>query len=234
MFRRISLTIIFLVISLLLNNAATFAEEVTRNYDDKDFHSVSVGWGMKLKITQSDNYSIEIKAEKRDFKYLKVESSGSRLRIYIDKNNYRRDNDIYVTITMPALTGLELSGGTEGIIKTDVSGKNFTAELSGGSELKGNLKCADINLELSGGSELSLNGTGKDLKVEGSGGSELKMKEFAVKDVTADLSGGSEVQIKMDGKINCDLSGGSEVIYWGTAILGNTDFSGGSSISQGD
>jgi len=189
---------------------------------------------MKLKVTQSDKYSIEVKADKQDFEYLKVETSGKKLRVYIDKNNYHKEDDIYVTITMPVLEGVSLSGGSEGIIKFDKTNKDFVTELSGGSELKGNLKCADIYLECSGGSEVSLKGSGKNLKIEGSGGSELKMKDFSVKDVSADLSGGSEVQIKMDGKINCDLSGGSEVIYWGTAILGDTDFSGGSSISQGD
>lgn len=231
--KKISTAISILVFSILFCSI-TFAEEITRNFNEKDFSAVSVGWGMKLKITQSDNYSIEVKADKQDFEYLKVEASGKKLRVYIDKNNYHKEDDIYVTISMPSLSGVSLSGGSEGIIKFDNAGKDFVAELSGGSELKGSLKCADIFLELSGGSEVSLKGTGKDLKVEGSGGSELKLKDFSVKDVSADLSGGSEVQIKMDGKINCDLSGGSEVIYWGTAILGDTDFSGGSSISQGD
>jgi len=232
--RRLSVIVSFMVFSVLFFSINVMAEEVTRNYDEKDFQAVSVGWGMKLKITQSDKYSIEIKADKDDFRYLKVEKSGKKLRVYIDKNNYHKEDDIYVTVTMPSLEGVSLSGGSEGIVKFENPNKDFVSELSGGSELKGNLKCQDIYLELSGGSEVTLKGSGKNMKIEGSGGSEVKMKDFSVKDVNADLSGGSEVQINMDGKINCDLSGGSEIIYWGTAILGDTDFSGGSSISQGD
>jgi hypothetical protein len=232
--KRLTAIVSFLVFSVFLLNNIVKAEEVTRNYDEKDFQAVSVGWGMKLKITQSDKYSIEVKADKDDFRYLKVEKSGKKLRVYIDKNNYHKEGDIYVTVTMPSLEGVSLSGGSEGIIKFENPNKDFVSELSGGSELKGNLKCQEIYLELSGGSEVTLKGSGKNMKIEGSGGSEVKMKDFSVKDVSADLSGGSEVQINMDGKINCDLSGGSEIIYWGTAILGDTDFSGGSSISQGD
>jgi hypothetical protein len=223
----------FIIVIILITYIGTHAEE-TKKYDFKDFTGVSVGWGMNLKINQSDTYSIEVKASESNLKYLKVEKSGTKLRFYIDKHNWHKRGDIDIEINMPELTELDLSGGSDGKIKMNVSGKTFSAELSGGSELHGNLKCANISMDLSGGSEITLNGEGDNLKLEGSGGSEFKMKEFTVKNVDADLSGGSEVAITMHGKLNVDASGGSEVTFYGKAEYGHSSLSGGSEIRQGD
>jgi hypothetical protein len=231
--KEITAIISFIIVTIFITYIGTFAEE-TKKYDFKDFTGVSVGWGMNVKINQSDSYSIEVKTSEENLKYLKVEKSGRKLKFYIDKHNWHKRGDIDITITMPVLTELGLSGGSDGKIKMDVSGKSFSADLSGGSELHGDLKCADINLELSGGSEVSLNGKGDDLKIDGSGGSEFKMKDFSVANVDADLSGGSEVVVKMNGKLNVDASGGSEVTFYGKAEYGHSSLSGGSEIKQGD
>lgn len=231
--KEILTTVSCIILMILINYKGTFAEE-TKKYDFTDFTGVSVGWGMNLKIEQSDTYSIEVKTSSENLKYLKVEKYGRILKFYIDKHSWHKRGNIYVSITMPELTELNLSGGSDGKIKMDVSGKPFSADLSGGSEIHGNLKCADIDLELSGGSEVTLNGKGDDLKMEGSGGSEFKMKDFSVANVDADLSGGSEVAITMHGKLNVDASGGSEVTFYGKAEYGRSSLSGGSEIRQGD
>jgi hypothetical protein len=223
----------FIVITILITYVGIFAEE-TKKFDYKDFSSVSVGWGMNVKIDQSDSYSIEVKASQENLKYLKVEKSGETLRFYFDKHNWHKRGDIYISITMPELTELGLSGGSQGKIKMEIPGKSFESDLSGGSELHGNLKCTNTNLNLSGGSEVQLSGSGKDLKIEGSGGSEFKLKNFSVSDVDAELSGGSEVVVTMNGKLDVEASGGSEITFYGKAEYGHTSLSGGSEVTQGD
>lgn len=118
MFNKIKLT-------LFLITSAAFAGEITKNYDYKDFQKVSVGWGMKVDISQSNSYSIEVKADEKDFEFLKVEKDGDNLKFYIDKRNYRREDEINIKITMPALTALNLSGGSIGNLSMDVSSNNF-------------------------------------------------------------------------------------------------------------
>lgn len=225
---------LFILIGFLVSTVTNYpADRQTKKYNLKDFSKVEAGYGMLVNISQSSSYSIEINAEQQDFEYLKVEKKRETLRIYIDKNNYRKHGDIKVEINMPSLTGLGLSGGAQAKLSMDIK-DNFEGELSGGAGLSGSLSCKDINLEISGGSEIHLTGTGADLRVDASGGSIFHLKEFGVKDVNADLSGGARLEIKMNGTLNVDASGGSRVVYYGSAKLGDTDFSGGSGISQGD
>ena len=189
---------------------------------------------MELKITQSDNYYIEVKADEKDFEYLKVEKHGNSLDFYIDKNSYRKRSDIEITIKMPALTGLDLSGGAEANIDMSMSSKEFKCELSGGAQLKGNLKCGNISLGSSGGGTTKLSGSGDNLNADGSGGSEFKLKDFSVEDVNSELSGGSELTVTMNGNLTASQSGGSKTVYYGKANSVDSHSSGGSSVSKGD
>jgi len=228
-----------LLVFVLMATSAVFAGEKTRTYDFKNFTGVSVGSGMHVIVTQSDNYSISITGDERDFKDLMVEKRNNSLEIYYDRSGWgwfghRRRGDVEIKITMPELTSIDLSGGAEGDIKMDVAGKPFSAETSGGAELRGTLNCGNLNVETSGGSRVELSGKGKNLNADGSGGSKIKLRNFAINNVNADLSGGSTVWVNMNGTLNSEQSGGSRLYYYGNVSLGNTSFSGGSGISRGD
>ncbi|MGA7719572.1 MAG: head GIN domain-containing protein [Ignavibacteriaceae bacterium] len=231
------LNILMITAFILFISISYASDRITKTYNYKDFSAVDVSSGMHLKVTQSDSFSIEVIADQDDFKYLRVEKDGNSLKLYIKRDSFffdwGRHNKIEVNIKMPSLIRLELSGGSIGNINMDVSTTKFSAELSGGSSINGNLKCGKIEMELSGGSVAELYGQGKNLKVDGSGGSIFKLKNFEVNDVDADLSGGSVVEITMNGALNTEQSGGSHLTYFGKASLGNTDFSGGSGISKG-
>ncbi len=228
-----------LLMFVFLSTSNTFAGEKTKTYDIKNFTGVSVGSGMHVIVTQSDNYSISITGDERDFKDLMVEKRHNSLEIYYDRSGWgwfghHRRGDVEIKITMPELTSIDLSGGAEGDISMNVDGKSFSAETSGGADLRGTLTCGNLNVETSGGSRIELSGKGKNLSADGSGGSKIKLKNFAVKNVNADLSGGSTVWVNMDGTLNSDQSGGSRLYYYGNVSLGNTSFSGGAGVSRGD
>ncbi|MGA7836701.1 MAG: head GIN domain-containing protein [Ignavibacteriaceae bacterium] len=219
--------------------SSAYAGEKTKTYSIKDFTGVSVGSGMHVTVTQSNNYSITITGDEKDFEDLMVEKRNGTLDIYYDRSGWgwfghHRRGDVKVKITMPELTAIDLSGGAEGNISMNVDGKSFSAETSGGAELRGTLTCGNLNVETSGGSRIELSGKGKNLSADGSGGSKIKLKNFAVINVNADLSGGSTVWVNMDGTLNSDQSGGSRLYYYGNVSLGNTSFSGGAGVSRGD
>jgi hypothetical protein len=231
--KKILIPVYGLILCILLSGFIYSADRPTKKYDYKDFHKVEVSNGMLLNIIQSSSYSVEVSADESDFEYLQVVKKGNTLKVYIDRNNYRKKGDIQINIKMPVLTGLDLSGGSRGEVSMNIK-DNFNCELSGGAEVSGNLNCKDINIEVSGGSTVNFSGRGNNLTADASGGSIYHLKDFAVKNVDVDLSGGSRLEINMNGTLDVDASGGSRVIYYGSANIGSTDFSGGSGISQGD
>ena len=224
----------FIALLFFVTLSYSFAGDRTQSYDYKNFHKVSVGYGMHVDISQSDNYSIEVNADERDFEYLEVEKDGDKLEFYIDRNNYHKRSDINIKITMPELTGIDLSGGSIGNMSMDISSESFEGDLSGGAILKGSLKCSDIEVDLSGGSQLTLEGNSKNATIDGSGGAIFNLKDFKVNNADISLSGGSIVSINMNGKLTASQSGGSQITYYGNADIVSTSFSGGSGIRKGD
>lgn len=231
------ITIIFLyffVISSSMNNPA-LAQERVRKYNYEDFTRLEVGYGMHLAVKQSGTFGISVKADEDDFKRLRVEKKGTTIKFSMEKSFFHpRTGDIYIIVSMPLLNSLSLSGGSTAELSMNSPSNSFSADLSGGSRLKGNFTCADVSFELSGGSRVILSGKGNNLKADGSGGSLFNLKDFLVKNVNVSLSGGSEATLNMNGKLNTHQSGGSKVTYYGKAVLGNTSFSGGSSIRSGN
>jgi hypothetical protein len=208
----------------------------TRTFPFTDFTEVSVGGGMHLEVTQSPSYSIQVTADSDDMEHLKVDKKGDMLSFSMQRESgwWHHRGRISVSISMPLLSRLELSGGAEGQITMDTSGRSFYADMSGGSSLEGNLKCGDADFGLSGGAEVRVTGTGNNLKLDGSGGSEFHLRDFAVTNVNSDLSGGSEATVNMDGVLRASQSGGSEITYYGKATVEESDSSGGSKIRKGN
>lgn len=205
--------------------------QISKDYQFKDFTEVSVGYGMTLTLTQGE-YRVNVKADEDDFEDLIVEKNGNELLFKLD-TWYSSDRDIYVTIQMPELDKLNLSGGSKGKIKMNAKG-DFEFDLSGGAKVSGEFSCKKMNVNLSGGASAKLAGSCDDLTADLSGGAELNYKNFKVKNVDAELSGGSRVEVTMNGKMNVQASGGSKFIHFGNAERGKISTSGGSSVESGN
>lgn len=223
----------FFLSLFLISSVLVYAGDETKTFNNKDFTEVSICCGMKLHLNKASNFSVKVTADSKDMQFLSVEQEGSSLHFYISKNNYRMHNEIRIEVNMPDLEAVELSGGALASINMQTS-RSFSAELSGGAYLKGNLSCKNIEMDLSGGSKITLKGSAGNIELNGSGGSIFQLADLSVKDVESQLSGGSNVEIKMDGTLNTSQSGGSQFVFYGTAKIGRTSFSGGSGVSKGD
>jgi hypothetical protein len=223
----------------------------TRTYDFTDFTGIDVEQAFEVTITQSDNYSVEITAGENLFEKIHVYKSGSTLVIDVDFWFISWIINPKLTVTMPVLTELELSGACEGTatgfkssqdmmlhlsgaseLDIDMETGDFFAELSGASRLSGRLLAASTEIELSGASRANLTGSGGNITLDGSGASNAELLYFTVNDAEIDFSGASRVTMDVNGRLDVSLSGASSLEYTGNPILGEMDISGTSSMHQ--
>jgi ABC-type ATPase involved in cell division len=149
-------------------------------------------------------------------------SSGERQRLGIAQ----------AEVTMPELTGLELSGGSHATITGFESAQALVVDASGASHLQGDIKAGDASFDLSGGSEVILTGSAQNVMIEAEGSSEVDLAGFLVVDANVNLNGGSEATVNPGGRLDVDASGASHVTYLGSPTLGKMDTSGSSSIEE--
>lgn len=204
----------------------------TEEMDFSEFTRVEAGHGFEVEITQSRSYSVSITADNNLFKNIEVSKGGETLKIGLKPRITFGSVTLTARITMPDLYIVNLSGGSKANITGFNLSHDFSAELSGGSRITGNITAGDTNFDLSGGSQVNLGGTADDLVVSGSGGSQLDLEAFSVDNADVHLSGGSRATVNVDGTLEVDLSSGSRVSYVGEPTLGDIDLSGGSGVGR--
>ena len=216
-----------------------------------DFTRVETHSGFQIEVTQSSTFSIEITADDNVHEFIEVEKSGDTLGIRLRGNRFYHSVTLEAKITMPELYKIELSGGSQATITGFSSSHDFEAEMSGGSQLSGDITAGDANFEMSGGSQLSgdiivgdvnfdlsggshvdLEGEGDNLTIDASGGSQFDLENFPVNDATIHLCGGGRATVNVSGVLDVDLSGGSRVIYVGEPTDINIEASGDSTVSK--
>jgi hypothetical protein len=205
---------------------------VTEDYDISDFDRVDISYGYRAQITQGEAFDVVLRVDDNVLKYLEVAKRGGILHIGMKPG--RTYTFINVTleakITMPALNGVALGGGGNAAISGFRSGHAFAADVSGGSDLSGDLVCGQAILNVSGGSEATLSGSAGDLTAEVSGGSKADLSAFAVENANIEASGDGEVIVNVSGRLNAEASGDSRVYYLGNPTLGRIEASRGSEI----
>jgi hypothetical protein len=184
----------------------------TQPYDLSDFTAVSASHGFNVVITQGSSYSVKVTTDDNIQQYVDVHKSGSTLYVGLKTGFGISTTQLKVEVTMPNLTNLQLSGGSQ------ASGQNLTL-------------VTNLGIDFSGGSRATLTGQAVDLTVTGSGGSNINLQDLQVQNARVDLSGGSQAKVNASGKLDVNLSGGSHLQYRGNPTMGLQDISGGSRIS---
>jgi hypothetical protein len=207
---------------------------VTREEDISGFDRVDASHAFKVEITQADTFSVVLRIDENVLDYLEVAKRGNTLRIGLEPGRGYTTGKVTMeaTVTMPELTGLELSGACKGTITGFKSAKSLTVDVSGASHVRGDIESGDASIDASGASEVVLSGSAGDLTADASGASGIDLADFPVGDANVGASGASRVTVNASGTLDADASGASHVLYLGSPTLGNVDTSGASSVKR--
>jgi hypothetical protein len=196
-----------------------------------DFSGIEVGGGIDLYIAQGDTQKVLIVTDENIQSKIitKVEDN---ILVINTENWLFRTSTLKVFVTVKDIKSLSASGGTDVYTEKQFIAGNIKLKISGGSDVKLNLKAIEIAAILSGGSDLFMSGAAGYLQIDASGGSDCKAYELTVAKAKISTSGGSDVYITVDEELNAHASGGSDVMYRGSVKNVNASSSGGSDIKR--
>jgi len=226
---------------------------VTNAYDVPDYFDMAqIEDSFDATIEVGLETSVVVQAHENLFGYIDVNVRGDRLTI-----KAAGDRDLNgvtnVTITMPALRELDVSGASSakvlGVVKTEKLG----LEISGASEVSfDEIKAEDvdgtisgasdvtiddvtagkISLSMSGASDISMQGEAQEAALDVSGASDAKFGRLTVDDAEISVSGASDLDLRNARIVSGDMSGTSSVRVAENASV-NVDMSGMSEIRKG-
>lgn len=225
----------------------------TQNFELKGFSKVEVGGAFEVEVVQSDSFEVTVTAD--DFAHIRVEKSGDTL--YVKHQGIEWfvafHHQAKARIALPVLTGLNISGASQGKVvgfqsDTDLSvalsgashaeAQNITAgkvdiKVSGASTLSGSVQAKnDTNLEATGASKIILTGNGANTVMVVNGASRVELSDFPVQSANLKLSGASHAFINTNGRLDANVSGASTLIWSGSPVMGDIQTSGASTLRR--
>jgi hypothetical protein len=175
------------------------------------FSQVEVSNGIRLTVQIGPTQSVEVRAQENILPVIATDIQGDTLRIH-STQGYTTSEGVTVTVVTPTLSGISMSGGSQG-----------TAT---------GLAADSLRIELSGGSALTASGSATTLSLNVRGGSRATLNELIAKTVVLDLSGGSNAQVNVSEQVSGSASGASRVTVTGGARI-NVESTGGSVVTSG-
>ena len=223
--------------ALLLLAAPALAE--TRTIELPAFTALDVSSGIDATVTVGGAQSITAEAtDKRLLDDLKITVEGDTLKAYYDWSffdlfSFGDRDQIKLTITVPALTKVEASAGSD-VDAAGVTGDALTFNSSSGADLTlTTVAGKSIELNASSGAGLKIDGTCETAKAEASSGSDLDAEDLLCATVDANASSGSDLEVYASASIEANASSGSDLTVHGNPANVEQESSSGSDIKIG-
>lgn len=201
----------------------------------KNFQAIEISNAFDVYLTQGNEESVAVSASEAKYREnIKVEVKGGVLIVrYDNKGKWQTGNKkLKAYISFKQINSLDVSGACDVYIVGDWKTENLKMDLSGASNLKGQINARKLMVDLNGASDLTLTGIADQLNIEASGASEFKGFDLAVEYCNAKASGASDIKITVNKELSAEASGASDVKYRGNGLIRDVKTSGSSSISR--
>jgi hypothetical protein len=220
------------------------------------FTSIRVSSAIELFISQSNKTEVAVSASSDEYRNrIITEVDGGTLIIRMADNrwwkwgneNYRIK--AYVSVKdLYAITGsgatnikivnglsaeklkINLSGASD--MKGDIKAGTLLADLSGASSFKGTVQANALSVKGSGASDFEASGSGDDLIVDVSGATSVKMYDYLVKGASVDASGASSIKLNVSDFLKPHATGAISIDYKGNPTIKEMQSSGASSVKH--
>lgn len=194
-----------------------------------DFSFIEVEDGIDVYLTPGNTTTVLVKADDNLADKILTNVKGQVLSIEMN-GSYRQAKKLEVHITLPKLSGIEASGGSDVYSTKRFELAELKIALSGGSDLNFELTADKLYCALSGGSDAELKGSVNELKAQTSGGSDLKAKNLEIQKCELYASGGSDAYVWVAEELEMEASGASDIYYRGKPNITRQRASGASDI----
>ncbi len=182
---------------------------------NEDFTKISVSEGLKVYLTQANEFSIEVEADENIIDLIETDIKNGKLRIHSDKNIGKATKNIYVSL--PKITALRSSSGAQLTTRNIIKADELEVDGSSGALLELEVVANEINIDASSGANLDISGSADKAIVDVSSGANINAKNLETSSCNADASSGGNVRIQVSKSLVADASSGGNISYSGEA-----------------
>jgi len=172
-------------------------DKITQSYDLNSFDRIDAAGVYEIEVTVGKSFSVELVGYENDMKRTNVRVRKGALKLdHTDRGRWGRKNShhgVTARITMPEMTGIDVSGVVDGWIK-GIDAQRFDIKVSGVGDLDFQGRCEQLTARISGVGDVKareLRCVDVDVAVSGVGDASV----FASEEIDATVSGMGDIDV---------------------------------------
>jgi hypothetical protein len=178
------------------------------------FDQIEVSGSASVDVTIGAEWSVAVEADDNILPLIETTVAGSTLNIGTKSGvSFLTSNAVRVSITMPALQGVDISG----------SGR-LSAPGIGDSQ--------QLTVDISGSGQASISGSAEQVDVTVSGSGQFDGRQFQTARASVSISGSGEAIVWATDRLDAKVSGSGKIRYVGNPGQLSTDVSGSGSVTS--
>lgn len=205
---------------------------VTETRNREAFTGVDLRVSGNVYVQQDTVQKLELKAQQSLLQYLETYVSEGRLVIKFRNGvRVRSYEDIAVTIHVPTVNSLSISGSGNIWAKGSFSSSDMDMVVSGSGNIHvQELKTGYLQAAISGSGDIKVqSGSANEEKLRISGSGNMDLAGLAAKNVNSATSGSGDIKVHATGRLDVSISGSGSVYYTGIPVV-STSISGSGKV----
>jgi hypothetical protein len=174
------------------------------------FSRIEATAGIRVEVRIGPAQGVEVTAQESLLPVISTEVRGDTLSVEASED-YTTVEPVTVTVVVPALDGITLSGGSRATIDLDAE---------------------RIEIRIRGGAHITAAGSVDSLALDANGGATASLEDLSVRSATVSMEGGATATLSVADDVTGTASGGSRLTVIGDADV-SVDESGGSVVGRG-
>lgn len=206
-------------------------ETATEARNLEGFTQIDMGGSADLLVMEGDSFEIEVTADSALQAYVTTEVVGSTLRIEQHYSIIGASPSVSVSVTVPDLTRLDVSGASEATVRS-VTAENLEVGISGAGDIDLAADAQQLTISVTGAGTVAAHGTVDSASITVSGAGGIDGEDLTIADAAVTVSGAGNVTVRVRQSLDAHVSGAGTLVYYGDPQV-TRDVAGAGSISQG-
>lgn len=213
-----------------INRAELTGETTTQTRSVDGFTGIALSGNANLTVTQGNSFSVAVTADSGLQNHIDTSVRGSTLEIDQDYSIAGRSPDVTVTVTLPQLDELDVSGSSSTTI-AGISGESLHVSSSGSSDMRIDAQVKTLTVDVAGSGDLALTGTADSAHITISGSGTVSGSELAAATANVSVSGSGDVTLRVNTTLDASVLGSGDVNYYGDPAV-RSDVAGSGSVHR--
>ena len=210
--------VVFAVIMMFAVQLSQAQSPYSERRDVSGFNTLSFAVAGEVIISLGNDYSVVLEGDKDYIREIETKVYGKDLRIKTNKWYNFGNKKVVVRITMPALTGVSVSGSGRVTVSDPLKGGDLNVDISGsGKVFIRDVALGEIECSISGSGSLNIAGSGTvrslELNISGSGSYVGEATRIAT--LEASISGSGSCNCYVTDMLEAAISGSGSIYYSG-------------------